>query len=344
MESYRPTVIVLQCGADSLTGDRLGCFNLTVKGHGECVRYVKSFGLPLLVLGGGGYNIRNVSRCFGEDTRVLTDRGFLFLHQIEQLVQAGKPVLYASYEEATDSIVYGPGQLVYAANTEGVLYNMSHPVERAAFTAASAAATAGQSRTATPMSERKREEEEIDEKAERISDDEEEDEKVEEEDEGGLEAADGDELTDDDEAEEEGSDEEEEDEVIDVTADDDDDVDDARSPPRKRKKRKARSPLKLSNHFSLRVTGDHELYVKVGVNTRVRCTRLAVSKGGDGKRHEVPYAKMQMKDYKEWAVSRQLSAATNGRVVPAGALDAVLAPLAFTSRAQVNAFMEIYGQ
>ena len=63
MEVYRPTAIVLQCGADSLTGDRLGCFNLTVKGHGECVRYVKSFGVPLLVVGGGGYNIRNVSRC-----------------------------------------------------------------------------------------------------------------------------------------------------------------------------------------------------------------------------------------------------------------------------------------
>ena len=32
MEHYAPTVIVLQCGADSLAGDRLGCFNLTVKG------------------------------------------------------------------------------------------------------------------------------------------------------------------------------------------------------------------------------------------------------------------------------------------------------------------------
>lgn len=31
METYRPTAIVLQCGADSLTGDRLGCFNLTLK-------------------------------------------------------------------------------------------------------------------------------------------------------------------------------------------------------------------------------------------------------------------------------------------------------------------------
>lgn len=30
--TYQPNVIVLQCGADSLTGDRLGCFNLTLKG------------------------------------------------------------------------------------------------------------------------------------------------------------------------------------------------------------------------------------------------------------------------------------------------------------------------
>ena len=29
---YQPSAVVLQCGADSLSGDRLGCFNLTVKG------------------------------------------------------------------------------------------------------------------------------------------------------------------------------------------------------------------------------------------------------------------------------------------------------------------------
>lgn len=29
---YRPGVIVLQCGADSLAGDRLGCFNLSIDG------------------------------------------------------------------------------------------------------------------------------------------------------------------------------------------------------------------------------------------------------------------------------------------------------------------------
>ncbi|VDN26294.1 unnamed protein product [Gongylonema pulchrum] len=36
IECYNPSVIVLQCGADSLGCDRLGCFNLSFSGHG-CV-------------------------------------------------------------------------------------------------------------------------------------------------------------------------------------------------------------------------------------------------------------------------------------------------------------------
>lgn len=34
IDLYQPTCIVLQCGADSLGLDRLGCFNLSFKGHG----------------------------------------------------------------------------------------------------------------------------------------------------------------------------------------------------------------------------------------------------------------------------------------------------------------------
>ena len=34
VEHYQPSCIVLQCGADSLGCDRLGCFNLSIKGHG----------------------------------------------------------------------------------------------------------------------------------------------------------------------------------------------------------------------------------------------------------------------------------------------------------------------
>ena len=89
MDRFRPGAIVLQCGADSLSGDRLcsvtggcanaccaclpscrveamtamlrmissfcfrywqcRCFNLTLNGHAECVRFVKSFNIPMLV-------------------------------------------------------------------------------------------------------------------------------------------------------------------------------------------------------------------------------------------------------------------------------------------------------
>lgn len=68
MEMYQPSAIVLQCGADSLSGDRLGCFNLTLKGHGKCVEFMKKYNLPLLILGGGGYTIRNVARCWTHET------------------------------------------------------------------------------------------------------------------------------------------------------------------------------------------------------------------------------------------------------------------------------------
>jgi len=68
MEMYRPSAIVLQCGADSLSGDRLGVLNLSMRGHANCVNFIKSFNLPTLLLGGGGYTIRNVSRTWAYET------------------------------------------------------------------------------------------------------------------------------------------------------------------------------------------------------------------------------------------------------------------------------------
>ncbi|KAL2015876.1 hypothetical protein VTK56DRAFT_4673 [Thermocarpiscus australiensis] len=68
MQYYQPEAVVLQCGGDSLSGDRLGCFNLSMRGHANCVNYVRSFGLPTLVLGGGGYTMRNVSRTWAYET------------------------------------------------------------------------------------------------------------------------------------------------------------------------------------------------------------------------------------------------------------------------------------
>lgn len=68
IDSYRPNAIVMQCGADSLSGDRLGCFNLSHVGHASCIRFIKTFNIPMMVIGGGGYTIKNVSRAWAYDT------------------------------------------------------------------------------------------------------------------------------------------------------------------------------------------------------------------------------------------------------------------------------------
>ncbi|KAM0253487.1 hypothetical protein ACHAP5_000516 [Fusarium lateritium] len=74
MKYYQPEAVVLQCGGDSLSGDRLGCFNLSMDGHANCVNFVKSFNLPTLVLGGGGYTMRNVARTWAFETGVLVGK------------------------------------------------------------------------------------------------------------------------------------------------------------------------------------------------------------------------------------------------------------------------------
>ncbi|KCZ75761.1 hypothetical protein H311_03255, partial [Anncaliia algerae PRA109] len=71
VKKFKPDIIVMQCGADSIKGDRIGCFNLSLAGHSECVNFVKRLNLPLLILGGGGYTPRNVSRCWTNETATL---------------------------------------------------------------------------------------------------------------------------------------------------------------------------------------------------------------------------------------------------------------------------------
>jgi histone deacetylase HOS2 len=70
VERFQPTAIVLQCGADSLAGDRLGRFNVQVEGHGACVTFCKSLKIPLLLVGGGGYTPRNVARAWAHETSI----------------------------------------------------------------------------------------------------------------------------------------------------------------------------------------------------------------------------------------------------------------------------------
>ncbi|KAF2263043.1 histone deacetylase [Lojkania enalia] len=70
VQKYQPNAIVLQSGADSLGGDRLGRFNLNIKAHGFCIETVKGYQRPILVIGGGGYTPRNVARTWCHETSV----------------------------------------------------------------------------------------------------------------------------------------------------------------------------------------------------------------------------------------------------------------------------------
>ena len=72
MDFYRPDVLVLQCGADSLSKDKLGHLNLSIKGHAAAIKFMKDYNLPMVLLGGGGYTIENVSRCWVYETAMVS--------------------------------------------------------------------------------------------------------------------------------------------------------------------------------------------------------------------------------------------------------------------------------
>ena len=72
---FKPGAIVLQAGADSLTGDSVGMengsFSLSTRGHAACVKKIRDLSIPLLVLGGGGYSKDSVAKCWAIETAVL---------------------------------------------------------------------------------------------------------------------------------------------------------------------------------------------------------------------------------------------------------------------------------
>ncbi|TFY81463.1 hypothetical protein EWM64_g2550 [Hericium alpestre] len=68
IEVFQPSVIVHQCGSDSLAGDKLGCFNITMQGHAQCVQFTRRFNIPFILVGGGGYTVKNASRTWAYET------------------------------------------------------------------------------------------------------------------------------------------------------------------------------------------------------------------------------------------------------------------------------------
>ncbi|XP_059621926.1 histone deacetylase 8-like [Phlebotomus argentipes] len=76
-EQFDPSACVVQCGADILTGDPLGGANLTPRDMIECLNEVKSWNIPCLFVGGGGYNLPNAARHFALLTATICDAGEL---------------------------------------------------------------------------------------------------------------------------------------------------------------------------------------------------------------------------------------------------------------------------
>ncbi|GLH13211.1 Histone deacetylase [Gryllus bimaculatus] len=73
-KTFNPEVIVVQCGADGLSGDPTNAFNLTLQGFAKCVKTILSWNLPTMFLGGGGYNHPNVARCWTYLTSLIVEQ------------------------------------------------------------------------------------------------------------------------------------------------------------------------------------------------------------------------------------------------------------------------------
>ncbi|MCD6303438.1 MAG: hypothetical protein J7M21_00570, partial [Planctomycetes bacterium] len=62
--AFEPDVFVLELGMDGLAGDPLTHLSLTNNAYAEAIAAVRSFGRPILAVGGGGYNVANSVRGF----------------------------------------------------------------------------------------------------------------------------------------------------------------------------------------------------------------------------------------------------------------------------------------
>ncbi len=64
IKAYKPDVIVTQLGVDTMATDPLAHLRLTTEGFCMMVERMRSFEIPWVAVGGGGYNISNVARAW----------------------------------------------------------------------------------------------------------------------------------------------------------------------------------------------------------------------------------------------------------------------------------------
>ena len=64
VETFRPDAVVSQLGADALLTDPLASLHLTTDGYSKVFSYLAREAPAWVALGGGGYNVTNVARCW----------------------------------------------------------------------------------------------------------------------------------------------------------------------------------------------------------------------------------------------------------------------------------------
>jgi acetoin utilization protein AcuC len=72
IKAFNPDVIVLEFGADALSGDPLAHLRLTNNAYADIIHTLLTFGKPILMTGGGGYHIENTVRAWALGWSVLS--------------------------------------------------------------------------------------------------------------------------------------------------------------------------------------------------------------------------------------------------------------------------------
>ena len=71
--AYDPDVFVFELGADALAGDALAPLCLTNNAYAEIIQNLQTFDKPILMTGGGGYNVENTVRAWALAWSLLAD-------------------------------------------------------------------------------------------------------------------------------------------------------------------------------------------------------------------------------------------------------------------------------
>ena len=72
IRAYKPDVFVFELGADALAGDPLANLSLSNNTYADIIRHLLTYNKPILMTGGGGYNVENTVRAWALGWAVLS--------------------------------------------------------------------------------------------------------------------------------------------------------------------------------------------------------------------------------------------------------------------------------